>query len=48
MFINRAETAARLKVGALRDFCGALQKDFPDASMQWVGHYHTKDHCCPN
>ena len=42
-FVNRAETSAQLKAGALRDFCGALQKDFPDRSMQWVGHYHTKD-----
>jgi hypothetical protein len=42
-FVNRAETAANLKVDALRDFCGALQKDFPDTTMQWAGHYYTQD-----
>lgn len=40
---DRATTAANLKVGALKDFCGALQDDFPDMRMQWAGHYMTSD-----
>ena len=40
---DRAANAAKLKAEALRDFCGALQDDFPDMRMQWVGHYSTSD-----
>lgn len=40
---DRAATAAKLKPGALRDFCGALQDDFPDMRMRWAGHYSTSD-----
>ena len=40
---DRAAMAAELKRGALGDFCGALQDDFPDMRMQWAGHYTTSD-----
>lgn len=40
---DRAGTAAKLKVEALKDICGALQDDFPDMQMQWAGHYSTSD-----